>query len=363
MSSFDNLILSSRQIKIFRIITEAYIRQAVPISSNAILAQDHSVGSSATVRNECAYLEEQGLLEKIHSSSGRVPSSLGYQYYVAHLLKPPAVNDLKVRLTKLFANRDLSVQKTLDQVGEILSELTHLTTMVAGPNLQQESLIRLEFLSLPAEQGLIIFILSNGHVDHKTIQLADDLKQDFENAVAIFNKRLCGTAVFDIVAKFEALRHILEAEINHCEAILAKFLHALLDLSQIQQSTHGVHYMLDNPEYNNPAKIKRILNFIEKVSPFEYFQTRNKSDPAIHLKIGAIADDEDLEDIAIVTKNYQLACQNQGSLALIGPKRMEYNKLYDILNWIGEQMQAKNNRQKNNAERKTTYKQDEQKRR
>ena len=350
-SPFDALVLSSRQIKIFKIITEEYIRVASPISSQAILAQDNGVGSSATVRNECAYLEEQGLLEKIHSSSGRVPSSLGYQYYVTYLLKPPKINDLKERLAKLFANRDLSISRTLDKVGEILSELTHLTTMVSGPNLRQESLVRLEFFQLTKEQGLIIFILSNGHVANKTINLPAEMMQDLQQAIVIFNQRLVGTMLDDMLQKFAAMRHILAAEINHCEIILQKFINAFVDLAEIQQSTHGVHYMLDNPEYNNPAKIKRIINFIEKVSPFEYFQTRNKSDPAIHLKIGSDNDEQSLDDIAILTKNYQLDYQNQGSLALIGPKRMEYNKLYDILNWIGEQIKERADQQQAKATR------------
>lgn len=334
--------MTKRQEQILKIIVEQYIKTGHPVGSNTILTTENLNYSSATIRNECVELEAQGLLEKAHSSSGRIPATKGYRYYVDKLMAQGAESDiliLKQRIDKIFNTRDLEISEVINQTSNILSEMTKLISIVVGPRIEEDTLKRIELLTLNNESVLAIIITNNGHVENKTFNIKETSLQELTLVVNIFNQRLVGTKINEISDKVSLLKPILAKQVKQSEYIIQGFINALINFSKPLSSTHGVQYMLENPEFNDIKKVKTLLNFIESQSPWTYFDKLNKKQQ-VQVKIGEELG-EDNDDMAMITTTFKIHDSDQGQIAIVGPKRLEYEKITEILNWINETIKNK----------------------
>lgn len=335
-------MLTKRQEQILKIIVEQYIKTGVPVGSKTILTAENLNCSSATVRNECVELEIAGLLEKTHSSSGRVPSTKGYRYYVDKLMTQSEENDvliLKKRIEEIFNSRDLEVNEIIEQTSNILSEMTKLISIVVGPSVKEDTLKKIELLTLNNDSVLAIIITDNGHVENKIFNIQETSLQDLTLATDIFNQRLIGTKISEMTEKVTLLKPILAKQVKQAEYIIQGFINALINFSKPLSSTHGVQYMLENPEFNDIQKVKTLLNFIESQSPWTYFDKLNQNHN-VQVKIGEELG-EDNNDMAMITTTFKIHDSNQGQIAVVGPKRLEYEKVTEILNWINETIKEK----------------------
>ncbi|MBE4703994.1 heat-inducible transcriptional repressor HrcA [Spiroplasma platyhelix] len=335
-------MLTKRQEQILKIIVEQYIKTGVPVGSKTILTTDDLNCSSATVRNECVELETQGLLEKTHSSSGRVPATKGYRYYVDKLMTQSDQTDvliLKKRIEEIFNTRDLEVNEIIEQTSNILSEMTKLISIVVGPSVKEDTLKRIELLSLNSDSVLAIIITDNGHVENKIFNIKEASLQDLTLATDIFNQRLIGTRISEMSEKVTLLKPILSKQVKQAEYIIQGFINALINFSKPLSSTHGVQYMLENPEFNDIKKVKTLLNFIESQSPWTYFDKLNQQQN-VQVKIGEELGEAN-NNMAMITTTFKIHDSDQGQIAVVGPKRLEYEKVTEILNWINETIKDK----------------------
>lgn len=329
-------MLSQRQTQILKIIVEQYIKTALPIGSKTILENNNINYSSATVRNECVELETLGLLEKAHSSSGRIPSTKGYRYYVDNLMNSSedhTLVELKSKIAEVFENRNLVITEVLNKTSTILSEMTNLISVVIGPNLNEDTLKKIELVPISNDNALAIFITSNGHIQNKMFNIQETPLTDLTIAIEIFNTRLVGTKINEISEKVHLLKPILEQQVQKSEFIIQGFINTLINFSRPLSTTHGVQYMLENPEFNDINKVKTIIRFIESQSPWMYFDQLNNS--AVQIKIGEELGNEN-NDMAMITTTFKVHEGEQGQIAIVGPKRLEYEKLAEILNWINQ---------------------------
>ncbi|WP_381415239.1 heat-inducible transcriptional repressor HrcA [Spiroplasma endosymbiont of Anurida maritima] len=339
-------MLSTRQRNILKIIIEEYTRTAQPVGSKTILESNLLDASSATIRNECVTLGKEGYLEKEHTSSGRIPSTKGYRYYVDYLMDKKNVDDLKVRIETIFEDRSLTIDDILNQTGEILSEMTNLATVVVDKNNLTNYIRKIEMLKISNTSAVVIFVLSSGHVENKTFVFNEENKiDDLKRSIEIINERLSQTTLENILEKFEAIRPILQQQVKNYELIFKQFVNALTSINAPSHSKHGVHYMLTNPEYNTPEKIKEIITFIETVSPFEFFkksQNNKNGKSFIDVKIGEEGGFEN-NNVSLITTSYQEKDGSEKSLVVLGPKRIEYDRIYNILEWLNEKIQGMSN--------------------
>ncbi|MGL5268727.1 MAG: heat-inducible transcriptional repressor HrcA [Spiroplasma sp.] len=335
-------MLTKRKEQILKIIVEQYIKTGVPVGSNTILAAENLNCSSATIRNECVELESQELLEKTHSSSGRIPATKGYRYYVDKLMTQGAESDiliLKQQIDKIFNTRDLAISEVINQTSNILSEMTKLISIVIGPRIEEDTLKRIELLTINNDSVLAIIITNNGNVENKIFNIKETSLQDLTLAVNIFNQRLIGSKISEISDKVSLLKPILAKQVKQSEYIIQGFINALINFSKPLSSTHGVQYMLENPEFNDIKKVKALLNFINLQSPWIYFDKLSKNQQ-VHVKIGEELG-KDNDDMAMITTTFKIHDSDQGQIAIIGPKRLEYEKITEILNWINETIENK----------------------
>ncbi|AKU80043.1 heat-inducible transcriptional repressor HrcA [Spiroplasma turonicum] len=334
-------MLSKRQEQILKAIIDEYIKTASPIGSKRIQEIIEIEVSPATIRNESAFLEEQGFIEKAHTSSGRVPSTKGYRYYVDNLMEVNNYDNIKTKIEKIFSKRDLSIDEILDKTSNLISEMTKLATIVVTSNeIDEVKLSKVELIQLTNTKAAVLFVLSNGHIQNKTISLDQVALNDLTISIDLFNERLINSKISEIETKSQVIIPILKKQVKKCEFILQTLVGALIHTESNKSKTSGVKYLLENPEFNDPKKIKSIIEFIETASPFAWFNSQSKKSSKTSVAIGFETGIEN-DDFAVVKTDFTTELGNKAALALVGPKRIEYDKVSDLLDWIRKKIESK----------------------
>ena len=183
-------MLTKRQELILKAIVEEFINTAEPIGSKTLVELYGLNYSSATIRNEMNFLENAGYLEKTHTSSGRVPSTNGYRYYVEHLLNANLDDKEKYQLQSVF-NEDIPFEDIIQKSCDILSNMTNLTSLVLGPDSNKQCLSHIRLFPLDEKSAVAVIITDNGHTENKTFHFDEDVSlEDIQNCTAILNDRL-----------------------------------------------------------------------------------------------------------------------------------------------------------------------------
>ena len=196
-------MLTQRQEKLLKIIVEDYIKTARPIGSKAIC--DELNCSSATVRNEMGELENLELLEKMHTSSGRIPSEKGYRYYVDNIMKPKELNgEEMLKLQTIFKNNSLVLSDAIERSMEIISELTSYTSIVLGKQSSNNKVSKVEVVPVTDTHLIALVVTDKGHVEHRDVIMSDSVDmKEITKTVEIINKMVVGTPINEVSAKLE----------------------------------------------------------------------------------------------------------------------------------------------------------------
>ncbi len=323
-------MITERQISLLKIIVEEYIKTARPVGSKAICAKLKC--SSATVRNEMSNLEELGYLEKTHTSSGRVPSDNGYRYYVDHIMVPKELNgDEMLKLQTIFKNNSLMLNDVVLRSMEIISELTNYTAIVLGSSSKENLLSRMEVVPLANNKFLAIVITDKGHVEHRNMELNENISLDeIKKTVELINRLIVGTPIDEICTKLEfEIKPIIGTYIKQHDAIYNAFYNALNDFKEeASVKVSGASNILMQPEFSNADKIREIVSKFEDKS---IVSSIKEEESGINIYIGSENTLDD--DVAIIKTKYSVNGE-EGTIALIGPKRMEYSRATALLNYI-----------------------------
>ena len=170
MGNEGEVMLSNRQEELLKLIVEDYIKTVKPVSSKSLC--DSLDCSSATIRNEMGVLEDLGLLEKTHTSSGRVPSEKGYRYYVDNIMKPKELSgEDMLKLQTVFHNKSLVLSDAITKSMEIISELTNYTCVILGDTSNENKVSKVEAVPISENSLIAIIVTDKGHVENKNIIL------------------------------------------------------------------------------------------------------------------------------------------------------------------------------------------------
>ncbi len=323
-------MITERQISLLKIIVEEYIKTARPVGSKAICEKLKC--SSATVRNEMSVLEELGYLEKTHTSSGRIPSDSGYRYYVDHIMVPKELNgDEMLKLQTIFKNNSLMLNDVVLRSMEIISELTNYTAIVLGSSSKENLLSRMEVVPLADNKFLAIVITDKGHVEHRNMCMNENISLDeIRKTVELINRLIVGTPIDEICTKLEfEVKPIIGTYIKQHDAIYNAFYNALNDFKEeASVKVSGASNILMQPEFSNADKIREIVSKFEDKS---LVSSIKEEESGVNIYIGSENTLDD--DVAIIKTKYSVNGE-EGTIALIGPKRMEYGRATALLNYI-----------------------------
>lgn len=334
-------MISQREKEILKVIVEEYIKTAKPVSSSAICRVVDC--SSATVRNEMVYLSDLGYLEKNHFASGRVPSEKGYKYYVDNLMKPKDMTgEDMLKLQTIFNNQSLALSDTIKKSIEIVSEITNYTSIVLGTNASLNKLKQVEIVPLEENKILTLVITDKGVVEHKNLYLPSTISTlEVRKTVELINKLLVGTPINEVSQKLEyEIKPIIGKYVKQHEVLYNAFYDAFSEFTN--GTNNDVHFVgrsnfLKQPEFTSIEKVQEVLSKFDDINVI-----KEEENNGINIYIGS--ESEISEDMAVIKTKYNIGGE-EGTIAIVGPKRMEYDKVVSLLDYI------KNNLGGHNEER------------
>ena len=325
----------SRRFLILKLIVEEFIKTAKPIGSQTLIDAYNLTYSSATIRNEMFSFEEDGFIEKPHTSSGRVPSAKGYRYYIEHLRsKDDKANLIKERLNKFIDENGkvLHTDQIIDECCEIISSMTNLVSVVMGPDGTQESISKIELIPLNSSTATIIFITSSGYVEHKTIQIPSENRiEELQDCIRIINKRIIGIQLSDISSVLEGIQLVLSEHIKNYEIVYNAFANTFLKFAKERISYYGKNNLLSQKDFEDIEKIKKVAKLLNNNNIRKSFDNEEEG---INVTIGKENKLDDLSDISVVSTKLKINKSNMGSVCIVGPSSMDYNLVIDALEFL-----------------------------
>lgn len=324
-------MLSNRQTKLLKIIVETYIKDVKPIGSKSICQKLRC--SSATVRNDMGILEENGLIEKTHISSGRIPSEKGYRYYVDNIMKPKELTgEDMLKLQTIFKNNTLMLDDYITKSMQIISEMTNYTTIVLGKSSKDNHISKIEVIPINDQSLVAVVITDKGHVEHKNIYMEERVSvDDVVKTVDIINKLIVGTPIDEVNSKLEfEVKPVIEKYVKQHEVLYNAFYNAFNEFTSSNVTVSGTKNILMQPEFNDTSKMREILS---KFEDKDMINNITEEENGINVYIGS--ENEFDDDVTVIKTKYSYNGE-EGTIALIGPKRMEYDRVLTLLNYIKE---------------------------
>ena len=328
-------MLTQRQKDILKLIVMEYIKLAKPVSSKLIC--DSLNCSSATIRNEMMALEELGLLEKTHTSSGRIPSEKGYRYYVDNLMELRELNGEEVyKLQTIFNNQKLELNDVLAKSLQIISDMTCYTSVVLDSKSHENRLKEISVVPINDNSLIVLVVTDKGHVEHKNITIENLNLDDIKKTVKLINDLVSGTPIDEVSSKLEfEIKPIIGQYVKQHELLYNAFYDVFNDIKENNRSVSvvGRSNILKHQEFNNVSKIQ---NIFEKLDDETLLKNIEEDNNDIKIYIGH--ENKLDEDVTVIKTNYKTDKDN-GTIAIIGPTRMEYGRVVELLDYIKKQIE------------------------
>lgn len=327
--------MDERKNNLLKVIVETYIKTVKPVGSKALC--DLFGCSSATIRNEMAILEEMGYLEKNHISSGRVPSEAGYRYYVKNLMEPEKLTGSEMlQLQKIFANTDILLSDAINKCMDIISDITNYTSVVLGKSGVDNNLLQINIIDLGNNQVVAVVCTDKGNVENKTFNLPDTINvKEVIKTSEIINKMLVGTPINDVGKRLELeVKPVIKNQIKQYETVYNIFYDAFNDFVNNNSNIHvtGKTKIFEQPEYNDINELKRLANKLEDNNLITKVEEVSDED---NIKVYIGDENEFDSNCTIIRKKYHVNGE-EGTIAVIGPKRMDYQRIVGLLEYIDD---------------------------
>lgn len=327
---------NNRQNNILKSIIEEYIKTARPVSSKSLCKKFKC--SSATIRNDMSDLEDLGYLEKTHISSGRIPSEKGYRYYVDYLMEPKNISgEDMLKLQTIFSNNQLDLTDAINKSLEIVSDITNYTAVVLGAASKENSLKKVEVIPINENKIIAIVITDKGHVEYKEVKLSENVDaKELIKTTELLNKMLVGTPLEEIGSKLEfEIKPIISNYVKNYDVLYSAFYEALSNFSDEKSvKFSGKTNMLKQPEFD---KVDDVKNIISKFERNDIVSKIEGTEDEVKVYIGKESEFDD--NVTIVKTKYKTNC-DEGTIAIIGPKRMEYERVITLLDYIKKNIEA-----------------------
>lgn len=329
--------LTQRQLNILKAIVKDYIETAEAVGSRT-LSKKYNLGvSAATIRNEMSDLEDMGFLVQPHTSAGRIPTQKGYVIYVDSLMGDNELEDYeKEILQKCIKSNFKRVDDMIEELSKLLSSLTNYTTIAVYDNHREADTIKyIQLVSLSENKILLIVVSDNGEIKSRELDTTEELPQSKLNIISTnLSNKLAGKKIGDLN---DTMVEYIKFEIGEYSEIVDDLVYLLNDVSDgddYKISLNGATNIFNYPEFNDMVKAKSFLNMLEeRENVAKIIGTKGIQKDNLNIVIGN-ENDEMSTDLSIITATYNVQDNLQGKISFIGPTRMDYSKVYSILNYM-----------------------------
>jgi heat-inducible transcriptional repressor len=332
----DGAVLTPRQAKVLAIVIQEYAKSAQPVGSSAI-AQYYDLGvSSATIRNDLATLEREGLLTHPHTSAGRIPTDTGYRYFVQHLLSEAELSssersDIRVQ----FSQARQELDQWLRLSTSVLARTTQAAALATAPRTNISRYKHLELVAIHGNKVLLILVLQEGAVKQQLLDLDAPIEQtELSRTSNEINDHLMGLSASMIREKINLLTPFARQI-----ALLVVDLIANLDRqSSGQIYRDGLMQIMDAPEFAEVENARRVVQVFEEQSVLEQVADSYGDMDDIQVVISGDGRFTELRDISLVLSRYGVMDRASGILGVIGPRRMLYGRTLGAVRFVAALM-------------------------
>ena len=329
--------LSERKKKILRAVVEQYIKTAEPVGSKAIVESGGLEVSSATIRNEMAELETIGLLEQPHTSAGRIPSPLGYRFYVNELMDQHRLTLQETQsINEALHLKIREMDQVMTEAGKIISQITRYPTFALTTGSGKVMISRFDLLIVERNSFIVVVLTNTQVVRNKLIRLPEDMPEtQLQLLNTLLNASFTGKTLEQLTP--ELMRVTAHATGEAFELIRMVVSFAMEVLNELESSvvhTAGIPNLLAHPEYQSLDSAGPLMNFLS-----EWGDSSNLPAPkneAVEILIGPENVAEELKNSSIIMARYDIGDNMQGVIGVVGPTRMDYAKLAARLSYFAE---------------------------
>ena len=332
--------LDDRKLKILKAIISNYLETGEPVGSRTISKYTDLNLSSATIRNEMADLEELGLIMQPHTSAGRIPTDKGYRLYVDRMMieKDTEMEEMKTQLL----DRVDKMESLLKQVAKVLAYNTNYATLVTAPQYQNSKLKFIQLSQVDENQLRAVIVVDGNVIKNKLMQVERMLENDeILKLNVLLNTFLQGASLQDInLEMIQTIKTQAGEFADIMENIFQGITEAIHEADQVEIYTSGATNMLKYPELGNIEQTTKLLEALEERQGLDELideSMHGENSNGIQVYIGEEAPVSNMKDCSIVTATYELQEGARGTIGIIGPKRMDYQKVVSTLkNLTGE---------------------------
>ncbi len=326
-------MLTERRAQVLRLIVSDYIESATPVGSEQIVKRHHLELSPATIRNEMAKLEEEGYISHPHTSAGRVPSDLGYRYYVEMLMEEPNVSiEEQMRILHQFHQSTAELNEWLQLAASVMAQSLRNMAVVSAPRAAGSRLKHLELVSLHDYSALLVVVLQEVKVRQQVLTLRDAATQDDLSRLSRkLNHLFAGMTGVQI--------RVRSAELGPLEEQIALVVGEIVHTEDVVEfpdpHLEGIRNVLSQPEF---ARSERLLDMLEALDERNIARTLPQTEvgeSGVVVIIGSENRDSVLRDCSIVLGRYGDRAGSQGTLAIVGPTRLPYARAIATVRYVG----------------------------
>ena len=333
--------LSERKKKILQYVVDDYIETAVPVSSKSLTQRHVSNLSSATVRNELSALEELGYLTQLHTSSGRVPSAEAYKLYVSELMVKDDLTEKELDyIKKIFLEKADNLEEVIRNTTKVISELTSYTSVgVFSPD-SGETIKNIKFFRFKPDTALVLIVTDRRLLKDNYIQAPESMTDEQLVEAELVLNNTCKERSFEDIC---SITDEICDGFSGFKNIFLNVVEALKGYMKVQESDvilEGEDKILDHPEYANIDKIKNFLSVVTSKDKVMSLLSDDGKDIKINVKIGTDDYEEIPKDCSVVTATYSANGVKIGTYGVIGPIRMDYQKVVAVLENVGRILES-----------------------
>lgn len=331
-------MLTDRQKLILKAIVEEYIETAEPVGSKSLTDRPYLEFSSATIRFEMAKLEELGFLEKTHTSSGRIPSELGYRYYCSNLVtRDYDVQESFPLIDEIFIRKEYQRDEAIKEALNLLSKLTNYTSVALGPDLQNVLVKKIDFIPISTNQAVILIVTDHGNVTNQVVSVPLGMSLEELRKIVVMLDDCLRNVPLSRVEKIisDQFANIqIKDFMDYREQLINSFLTAFSKMNEDNFYLSGISNVFNQPEFNDATKMKAFVQAMEERS---LLKMANDHD-GLSIRIGRDNKIIPMDDCTVISVPYRIDDDAFGTIAVIGPTRMEYRRVIPLIEYIAKNM-------------------------
>lgn len=329
--------LTERKKKILRAIIESYIATAEPVGSKAIAEHLGRSISSATIRNDMADLEAMGLLEKPHTSAGRIPSPQGYRLYVNELMEEHKLSVQETeRINSALRLKMQELDRVILEAGRVVSRLTNYPAFALSAGMERVTIQRFDLLMVQRNAFIIVVMTDTNLVRNKLVQLPSDLTQaQLQMLNTLLNTTFTGLTLDEITPELMRVAQHAAGEAYGLISLVVSFAMEVLEsLEHRRGHTAGLAHLLELPEYRNLERAQPLMSYLSEDQDAARFPVPENGPMRILIGPENVADA--LKDTSVVMASYDIGDGMRGVIGVVGPTRMDYAKITARLSYFAE---------------------------